>query len=717
MAAQGLVSQSWHRVAQLTPNLAPGLRIVRQQVRDQIWHILVEPGSGRQVRLNPAAYAFAGRCDGRGTVDALWRALLAEGGEDAPTQDEVLRLLSQLHRAGMLQFDAAPHLSLLFARRAQDEDRRRRAFVNPLMLRIRLFDPTRLTDALAPVTRMLGRWPVFLAWLLALAIAALAAAVQFPALKADALRLLATPSSYAIAWIAYPLVKSLHELGHALAVRRFGGAVHEVGLSLMFLTPAPYVDASAANAFASGRERALVSAAGIVVELALAALSMFAWTLLAPGLVRDAALVVLLICTVSTLLFNANPLLRLDGYHLLCDVLQLPNLALRSQAWWSSRWRQAIGAERRLPRGTLAAGESKWLAFYAPASWAYRLALLLGLVFWIGNQSWLLGWVAALGIGAWLAAGLVRGLLQSVASAADPWARRRVLAVAASLALAIGLLVFVVPAPQSVVARGVVWPPEQAQLRADAGGFVDSTTVRDGTPVAAGDVVLTLSDPALVAQRERAAGERTGLLAQQYRALLHDPARAGDLREQIERNDAEVQRAEEQLASLELRARSAGRTVWPRERDLPGTYAQRGAMLGYVLGPEPAQVRVVLRDEDLLRVRGQVRAIEVRLAESPLTAWPAQLRNEVPAATRQLPNAALGDRQGGPVAVDPADAQGLRTQQPVFLLDVAVPGISAERIGGRAWVRLELASAPVGLQALRALRQLLVRQFSPTGQV
>jgi putative peptide zinc metalloprotease protein len=139
-------------------------------------------------------------------------------------------------------------------------------------------------------------------------------------------------------------------------------------------------------------------------------------------------------------------------------------------------------------------------------------------------------------------------------------------------------------------------------------------------------------------------------------------------------------------------------------------------MVGYVLGPEPAQVRVVLRDEDLLRVRGRVRDVEVRLAEAPWTPQHAELRNETPAATRQLPSAALGDKHGGPVAVDPADKDGLHTQAPVFLLDVVVPELPAGHIGGRAWVKLHLPAEPVGWQMVRTVRQLLLRQFSPTGQ-
>jgi putative peptide zinc metalloprotease protein len=711
-----LVSGSWYRVAPLKPSLAPGLKIVRHRVRDQLWHVLVEPGSGRQLRLNPAAYAFVGRCDGQATVSALWEQLLAQGGDDAPTQDDILRLLAQLFRAGMLQFDAAPHLSLLFARRAQDEEQRRRAFVNPLMLRTRLFDPARLLDALAPVASALWRWPVFVLWVAAVALAALAAAANYGALEADVLRVLATPSSYALAWLAYPLVKALHELAHGLAVRRFGGAVHEFGISLLLLTPAPYVDASAANAFASPRQRAAVSAAGIMVELALAAVAMAAWLAFSPGLLRDAALVVLLICSVSTIVFNANPLLRLDGYHLLCDLLQLPNLALRSQAWWASWWRRVVGTEAALPAGAIAAGERKWLVFYAPASWLYRAVLLITLVFWLGHHSWLLGWLAGLGLAAGLAAGAVRALLRVAAAAPDLPTRRRALASAAGLAAGVLLVLFVIPAPSSVVARGIVWPPEHALLRPEAGGFVDTALVRNGQAVAAGDMVLRMADPALVAQVEKVSGERTGLMAQQYQSLLHDPARAGDLNAQLARNEAELRRAEQQLAGLELRARVAGRVVWPREDDLPGSHAARGAMLGYVLGPEPAQVRTVLRDEDLLRVRGRVRAIEVRLAGSPWTAHAATLRSETPAASRELPSAALGDRHGGPVPVDPADADGVRTQLPVFLLDVAVPGLTAEHVGGRAWVKLVLPAEPVGSQVLRVLRQLLVRQFSPTGQ-
>ena len=713
--SEPLVSGAWHRVAGLRPSLVPGLRIVRQPVRDQVWHVLVEPASGRQIRLNPAAYALVARFDGDTPLEQLWQRRLQQLREDAPTQDEVLRLLAQLFRGGMLRFDAAPHLSLLFAQRDEDARERRRGMLNPLMLRMPLGDPSRLLDRLAPLAHGLFRPAAFALWIGAVLLALLAAGVHLAELQADARRLFATPSSYLVAWLCYPVVKLLHELAHGLAVRRHGGNVHAFGLSLMFLTPAPWVDASAANAFPHPRQRLVVSGAGIVVEVALACLALGAWVLVSPGLVRDIALVVMLTCSLSTVLFNANPLMRFDGYYALCDALQLPNLAMRSRAWWSRRWRGWIGAPVGGPAPLLSRGEAKWLAAYAPAATLYRLVLLFTLVFWVGSQSWLLGWIAGLAFLGWCARHAWRWA-RGGAGHPDPVVQRRSLRAAALVAAAAVLLLFVVPAPQSVVARAVVWPPEQAVLRAGAAGFVERLELPQGARADAGQAVLLLQDAVLHASHERIGAQRTGLLAQQYAALLRQPARAAAVAEALERLAAELARAEEQLAALDVRAGVAGEVVWARPQDLPGSFVARGAVLGHVITGGPTHVRIALLEGDFLRIRGRVRGVEVRLADAPGTVHASHLSAAMPGASLELPAQALGDRFGGPIPLDPGDPAGLRTLAPVFLLDAQVPGLQAAAFGGRAWVKLSLPAQPLGLQWLSQLQRLFLKQFSPTGQ-
>ena len=160
------------------------------------------------------------------------------------------------------------------------------------------------------------------------------------------------------------IIKGLHELGHALAVRRWGGEVLEAGFSLFVLVPTPYVDASASAAFAARHQRLVVAAAGIMVELAIAAAALVVWLNVQPGWARDLAFVTMFIASVSTLIFNANPLLRFDGYYMLCDALHLPNRD-KQQAWWMHGDLRMLGDRSATAHVEFAAGERRARALRA----------------------------------------------------------------------------------------------------------------------------------------------------------------------------------------------------------------------------------------------------------------------------------------------------------------------------------------------------------------
>ncbi|RYZ03540.1 MAG: PqqD family peptide modification chaperone [Comamonadaceae bacterium] len=705
MTTEILHSAAWHRVAGLRPALAAGTRIVRQPARDLVWHLVVEPGTGRLLRLNPAAWAFVGRLDGRSTVDGLWRRLLALQGEQAPTQDEVLQLLAQLARAGLVVFDAAPHLSMLFERREEAEVQRRGGRFNPFMLRLPLFDPQPWLDRLEHVGRVLFSRPACIAWLLGVLAALATAAVQWPELTTHAGVLVATPANALLAWLAYPLVKLVHETAHGLAVRRFGGEVHEAGIGLVLLVPSPYVDAAAASAFGSRRHRILVSAAGLLVEGAIAAIALFVWTLVQPGLVRDAALAVALVCSVSTVLFNANPLVRLDGYHILCDALDLPNLSTRSRAWWT-RLLGRLLAGRSMPQASLMAGEAKWLAVYAPAALVYRLLVLVGVALWAGSHSWVLGLGAGLVAATWLLRSGWRWL-----GVLGPRAQ----AVGGAAAAFTALLVAIVPAPEALVAQGVVWPAANAQVRAATSGFVQALALPDGAPVEAGAVVLRLDDPALNASLDSLQAQQLSLRAQQFRVMLSDPSSYVQLESDLQRVSAEAAEIERRIGGLEVRAAASGTLAWTRPQDAVGGFAGKGALLGYVVTGDPTLVRLALPEDDYLPMQGRVTGVQVRLADSRGTAWDAELLPVVPGAGRELPSAALGSRQGGAIAVEAGNPS--RALGRVVLLDVRVPQLHSQLVGGRAWVKLQLAPQPLATRWWLRLRQLLLRQFAPTGQL
>ena len=189
-------------------------------------------------------------------------------------------------------------------------------------MRINLFDPTRLLDVLLPLCGWLFSRAGLVIWLLLSTWATLVGLRHGDALLQHGSSRLIDPLNLLLLWAGYPIVKLLHELGHGLALRRWGGNARELGVVFLVFFPVPYIDGSAATSFPDKYRRMAVGAAGIMVEVALAALALMVWLHVQPGLVRDIAFNTMTIAGVSTLLFNGKPLLRFDGYYVLADAVK-----------------------------------------------------------------------------------------------------------------------------------------------------------------------------------------------------------------------------------------------------------------------------------------------------------------------------------------------------------------------------------------------------------
>lgn len=713
MAVESLFSPNWFRVAQLTPQLGGHVQVRRQSSRDTPWYVFTDSASGRQHRLNDVAYQFAGRCNGRHTVNHIWETLLARMGEHAPSQDEIIRLIGQLSESGMLQVDKLSDVETLFERHEERASKQRRSALNPLAFRINLFNPDRLLRRLDGVSQQLFRPWALLLWLGVVGLALFGAWAHWGELRAHAATYLLTPRYLVLMWLCFPLIKAVHELAHGMAVRRWGGEVTQMGVSLLVLVPAPFVDASAASAFRPRYQRVMVSAAGIMTELAIAALAFFVWLNVEPGLPRDIAFVFAFIGSVSTVLFNGNPLLRFDGYYVLSDALNLPNLAPRSSRYWAYLAQRYLlklpGAQSPGP----ASGERVWLILYAPLSWLYKLFVGLLITFWIASKSFFLGLAAGIFLLVTTLAQPLHKVLRFAFFSPVLGTQKLRARFVTGGALALALLgIGIVPMPSKTVAQGVVWLPERAQLRAETGGFLLRVAARDGEHVAPGQLIAVLEDPSLEARHREAQGKLDALRAEHYQAFARDPFKAVNAAEAMQRTEAELARIEERLTQLEVRARIPGTLVMPRQQDLPGSYLKQGAMLGYVFSPDAVRVRAVVDEHDIALVRQRTQAVAVLLAERAARPLAAGLTRETPAATQTLPSPALGDRAGGNRITDPADQDGVKTLEPVFLVDLALPPGATNRVGGRAWVHFDHGAAPLAVQWTRRAQQLFLKHFS-----
>ena len=704
-----LFSPVWYRVADQHPHLRPEVRVQRQRVRGERWYLLVNTANGRQFRVNHKAYEFIGRCDGERSVEAVWDALVEQFRDDAATQDEVVQLLNELDQQGLIAYDNAPDPKAMVRRRDERTKGRLKSFVNPFALRVPLGDPSPWLERLHRVPRLVFNPAAFWLWLLAAVAAALAAGSHWGQLSSHASVYMSTPRYLVLAWVIFPLLKALHEFGHALAVRRWGGEVHDAGFSLFVLVPAPYVDASAAAVFTQRRERLVVGAAGMMVELAIAAIALVVWLNVQPGLARDIAFVTMFTASVSTVLFNGNPLLRFDGYYILCDALDLPNLDSRSKAWWSQVASRALGAGGPAAPMQVAAGELKWLVGYAPLSILYRVLISWVLVVWVGSHSTLLAIGAALVLAALLVKPVVSAFARKARAAGTPrWRASAVALTATGVVIGLGA----VPLPFHTVVAGVVWPTEQARVRPGTDGFISELVARDGTRVAAGDVLVVLEDSALLAEREKLASRLEQLQSSRFSALLDSTEKARNIDEEIAGIQAALARAGQRIEHLEVRAQVAGTLVLPHQQDLPGTFVRQGSTLAYIVEPSQIGIRAAVPEYDAALVRESTRGVDVRMAGDRET-LAAQVVRDAPSATYELPSAALGDRGGGALPTDPADKDGLRARDPVVLVDLALPHRNLERIGARAWVRFDHGAQPLAGRWYRQVRQAFLQHFNP----
>jgi putative peptide zinc metalloprotease protein len=276
----------------------------------------------------------------------------------------------------------------------------------------------------------------------------------------------------------------------------------------------------------------------------------------------------------------------------------------------------------------------------------------------------------------------------------------------------LALFLFVLPMPYHTNAEGVVWLPEQAVVRARAAGFIERVAGVPGSALAAGNTVLLCTDPTLAANLRAQAARVEEVRARYDAAWGVRPAQAGQLEEEMRREEASLERIREEEKLLTVRAQAAGTLLMEQPGDLPGRFLKKGDVVGYVVGEYQPLVRLVVPQSVVDQVRLSTRAIEIKLPQQMSATWPARLIRAVPKAGRDLPSPALGRSGGGAIAVDPQDSHGMKSLESLFEFDLELPTeVPGKFIGSRVHVRFEHAPEAVGLRAWRALRRLFLSQF------
>lgn len=710
-----LHSRSWYRVSDLRVRLRGHVRIQRQHFRGELWYVLQDRASGRFHRFTPAAYLVISMMDGERTVGQVWNMACDILGDDALTQDGTIRLIAQLHQADVLHTDSSTDADEISERVAKQKRRRMMmSFANPMAIRLPLIDPDEFLRATMPLVRPLITWfgAVLIAALIGMAL--FLAGMHWTDLSENVVGRVLVMENLILLFITYPLMKALHELGHGYVVKKWGGDVHEMGIMFLVFMPVPYVDASASAGFQSKWRRALVGAAGIIVELMLAAIALFVWINVEDGFVRAFAFNVMLIGGVSTLLFNGNPLLRFDGYYVLSDLIEIPNLGNRANKYIGYLLQRYAFRVHDATSPANSPGEPVWFVSYGIAAFCYRMFIASVIILFVANQFFVIGvllaiWAAIMMLGLPLGKSLWFLLTSPILK------RRRGFAMGVcTLGLgAMAAILFWVPVPHATVVEGVVWTPGEAIVRSGVDGTVAEILRPANTHVSRGEPLLRLDDPFLDAQVRALAARVEGARQRYEAARVSDPAEANILAQQLEFAEADLELYRQRQSDLVVRSPADGEFILARPSDLEGQFFSKGYLLGYVVQFDSPVVRVIVPEDSADLVRQRVTSIQARFADNTADVVSMTVRREFPVLAEELPSAALSTLGGGRVYIDPAEPEKMEALETLMQLELAfVEPITVPAMGGRTYVRFQHGNEAVAWRVYRAVRQLLLAQFN-----
>lgn len=708
-------SESWFRVANQRIALRPSVNVRRQNYRGQRWMVLENSLDNNFFRMHPASYEFVARLRPERTVEEVWRECLDRFPNEAPGQEAVIQLLAQLYHAGLLQYNLATDTEQLFQRYERGRQREIRSrLLNIMFLRIPVFDPDRFLRAAMPIARLLLNPIGLFAWLAVVGVGIKLAIDDFPALRDQSQGVL-SPDNLLLLYLSTAFIKTVHEFGHAFFCRRFGGEVHTMGIMFMIFTPMPYVDASSSWGFRHRYQRMLVGAGGMIFELFVAAMAVLVWRQTAPGVVHSLAYNMIFVASVSTLLFNLNPLMRFDGYYLLSDLLEIPNLnqrAMRQLRFWAEKY--LLGVAKAEPAAQTRK-ESFWLTAFGVGAGIYRIFVFGGILLFIADRFMLLGIImAAVCAIAWVLRPII-GLIRYLATSARlDRSRPRAIAVTAGIAAALVALLQFTPIPSHFRAPGVLRSPEESEVHNNTAGYLAEIIAKPGSTVTKGQPLLRMVNPELEFNIRSAMATQNEIEAQILQAMEQQQANLRPLKSRLAAAQQNLARLENDRAELIVHAPQNGTWIAPHVSDSRHRWMLRGGDLGIVTDPAKFQFIAVVgqTDADRIFVR-PVNGSSVRLYGQASSALQVANLKMIPGERRTLPSPALGWAGGGPIPVAQDDPDGRKTIEPFFEVraDLA-PGAKAALLDGRSGeIRFDLPAEPLLPRWTRQLRQLLQKRY------
>jgi putative peptide zinc metalloprotease protein len=372
----------------LQVRLRPDLVVQPQFYEGMTHYVIKDPLALKYFRFKIEEYFLLQQFDGKQTLQDVKKAFERKYRPQTISIEDLTRFVAQLHEAGIIQIDSNEQAKVLIRRRKKNKWRKVWSFLaNILFIKIPVIDPERLLTRMYPFFR----W-IFTPAFITVSVTSMLLAVGLVGSnwktfydKLPDFQSFFNWWTIMSFWVCLAVVKIIHEFGHGLTAKHYGGEVHEMGILFLVLTPALYCDVTDSWLLPNKWKRIWISAAGIYVECFLASIATFVWWYSTPGLLNSLAMATMFICSVNTILFNANPLLRYDGYYVMADWLEIPNLRIKSTQFFAYLIQEKVLGLEIPVQSYLPKSRRYLFVTYAVASYIYRWFVTFAILWFLSQ--------------------------------------------------------------------------------------------------------------------------------------------------------------------------------------------------------------------------------------------------------------------------------------------------------------------------------------------
>ncbi|RMG34255.1 MAG: HlyD family efflux transporter periplasmic adaptor subunit [Planctomycetota bacterium] len=549
--------------------------------------VVKEPVGLKYYRLQPEQYHCLMLLDGKRNLEQLRDELLRRLPTIRLQLSDIQQLVTDLHEKGLVYSVRPGQGEALLKKREKERAKRLWETLRSLLyLRLPGWDPERTLTAIYPFFRwMFAPWAVGLTILTVLGAWVLLAVNfhQFRSQLPEFQSFFGWPNLLYL-WLTLAVCKIIHEFGHGLACKHFGGECHEMGVLLLVFSPCLYCDVTDSWMMKNKWHRIAIGGAGMYIEVLLSAIAVFVWWNTNQGLIHNLALNVFFVTTITTVIFNANPLMRFDGYYMLADFLEIPNLRPKADrllretfAWY------CLGIESK-PDPFMPETGRFWFGLFAVSAWLYRWVIVASISVFLytvlkpwGLQS--IGITLLVVSLLTIVGNMVYNLYQIIsAPRIEPMSRPKIAAtLAVATLLVVGILA--IPIPWHIEAMFIIEPHDVHHVYTATAGFVKEVHVEPGRFVRAGQLLVELQNPEMQDELERMKAERR---VQQVEVELFkavgDQSSLAVAQERLRTLEEQIAEYERQLAELEVRAPIAGRVIAPPRAQEPPVEQLRSSL-------------------------------------------------------------------------------------------------------------------------------------------